>query len=101
MIAHRARYLLRGGRVVEAEKLLGRAVQQYPGNPALQFYLGVSRLKLGRAQGALSPLLTAASEEPGHAEPQYRLADAYRMLGNRVDAAAAMSRARRLRRRHR
>jgi len=93
----RAYQLQRQGRHREAEALLRQAVKRDPRHPYAQYNLGWSLVEQGKAREALDPLRRTASQQPGRWEPQERLAQAYRQLGDREKAAQAEARARALR----
>jgi Flp pilus assembly protein TadD len=92
----RAYRLQRAGRHAEAEPLLRRAVALDPDFAFAQYNLGWSLLEQGKARAALGPLRRTAVQQPHRWEPQLRLGQAYKKLGDLARARAAYQKARAL-----
>lgn len=69
-----------------AEEIFADVVQRDPKNPKANFYLGATRMGLGKWQDAKTNLELAAREMKRHPDPKSRLGVTYAKLG---DAAAA------------
>ena len=71
---------------------LRKAVELGLTSPDVRKDLGFALLKVGRYQEAVEQLVAALQDKPNFEEPYYLLADAYRKLGMRQEAASALER---------
>lgn len=80
---------LDGKNFARAELIFQRAVRQDRNNANANFYLGATRMELGKWEQARKPLEIAVKKNPKHPDPKSRLAVTYAKLGDR-DAASAL-----------
>ncbi len=71
-----------------AEEVFGKVVQRNPRNASANFYLGATRMDLGKWADAKEHLEIAASKMPKHPDPKSRLGVTYAMLGDAAGAQA-------------
>jgi TolA-binding protein len=75
---------LRDHNFERAETLFARVARRFPkdDNAEASFYLGATRMELGKWEDAKTSLELAASEFPEHPDPKSRLGVTYAKLGN-------------------
>jgi predicted Zn-dependent protease len=81
--------LVHGEDVAEATRLISRASQLRPSDPAISDSLGWALFKGGKAGEAIPILERAVASEPTIAEIGEHLGDVYWTVGRRVDARYA------------
>jgi tetratricopeptide (TPR) repeat protein len=72
----------------EARKQMGKAVELHPAYPAAWYGLGIAEDELGQPKEAQKSLLRSLAENPGFADPYFRLAAIAAREGNSLNAAA-------------
>ena len=69
-----------------AEEVFAKAVKRNPRDPAVNFYLGATRMDLGKWEDAKKHLEIAARKMPRHPDPKSRLGVTYAKLGDTTAA---------------
>lgn len=92
---------LQRGRLADALRVLGQAVDENPDNGAAQFYLGIARMRVGDASGAMSSFQEALRINPRDekalyhmgvlAEAQGEIAEAIRLYQAALDVDGRLS----------
>lgn len=97
MSASEARELLRQGRLLEAERLYERVLENAPDDVEALNMVALAELRKGTAQRALTLLRRAETAQPGDPLTQHNLGRARETLGDLAGAAASYGNAVRLR----
>ena len=96
-LALRGKALVNLGRVSEAERLLVRAVEDYPNGAALWALLGQIHLARDEGPQAIQTLEKAVSLSKGDYEYRFQLAKAYAKAGRKQDEAIQLRKSEELR----
>lgn len=71
-----------------AENIFADILRRYRNDPEANFYMGVTRMDLGKWEDAKKPLEIAVRKKPKHPDPKSRLGVTYAKLGDTTAANA-------------